>query len=53
MSPLFGGRRRRERMAWRGGRKSKVWGGGRGGWEMGAVGGLEPGVVAVGMVEMV
>ena len=31
MSPLFVGRRRRERMAWRGGRKSKVWGGGRGG----------------------
>lgn len=31
MSPLVWGRRRRERMAWKGGRMSKIWGGGRGG----------------------
>ncbi len=31
MSPLFVGSRRRERRAWRGGRKSKVCGGGKGG----------------------
>jgi len=40
---------RRERRAWRGGRMSKVWGGGRGGWVVVGVGIRGGAVVVVGV----
>jgi hypothetical protein len=40
---------RRDRRAWRGGRMSKVWGGGRGGWVVVGVGIIGGAVVVVGV----